>query len=152
MATSVQLAYSVAVILTFPLQNFPALEIATQSIQYTLYNKYKWIKNKDSFLLKRNVLTTWLVLALAVVAATAMDSLDKVVSLMGSLLGCPIAFVIPPLIHTKLVLTDHNNNNNNNNNNGVHALRKRMNTCVALMGTVAMILASIATILTSTNN
>ncbi|MEM7318680.1 MAG: ABC transporter substrate-binding protein, partial [Pseudomonadota bacterium] len=43
------------------------------------------------------VIASVLVCLLAVVAAATMDSLDKVVSLMGSLLGCPIAFVFPPL-------------------------------------------------------
>ena len=87
-------------------------------------------------MVKRNFIATILVLLLAVVGATAMNSLDKVVSLMGSLLGCPIAFVVPPMIHTQLTketLTES---------------RKRMNLLVTGGGVVAMVLASIATLVT----
>lgn len=90
LATTVQLAYSVAVIFTFPLQNFPALEIVCRAF------------SSRSFFARRNVISSCLVCVLAVVAFATMDSLDKVVSLMGSLLGCPIAFVFPPLIHSRL--------------------------------------------------
>jgi proton-coupled amino acid transporter len=31
-----------------------------------------------------------------------MDVLDKVVGIMGSLLGIPLAYMFPPLIHNKL--------------------------------------------------
>ena len=31
-----------------------------------------------------------------------MDVLDKVVGIMGSVLGIPLAFICPPLIHNKL--------------------------------------------------
>lgn len=131
MATSVQLAYSIAVIFTFPLQNLPALEIAIQSIQKTLSDK---CVRKKSILLNHNVISSILVCFLAIVAVTTMESLDKVVSLMGSLLGCPIAFVFPPLIHCQL---DPN----------LSVGRIRTNYFVAGLGFISMILASIITIL-----
>merc|ERR1719343_103024 len=93
LATSVQLAYSIAVVFTFPLQNFPALEISTRSIQ-TRFSKT----------IPRNMISCINILLLGLVALFTMDSLDKVVSLMGGLLGCPIAFCFPPMIHLKLVL------------------------------------------------
>jgi solute carrier family 36 (proton-coupled amino acid transporter) len=64
-----------------------------------------------------------------------MDSLDKVVSLMGSLLGCPIAFIFPPLIHLKL--DEH-----------ITPARKRGDQIVVAAGFCAMILASAITLLT----
>ena len=131
LATTVQLAYSVAVIFTFPLQNFPALEIATQSIPQTVSET---CVHKKSVLLHHRVIASILVCLLALVAVTTMNSLDKVVSLMGSLLGCPIAFVFPPLIHCGL---DPN----------VTPWRMRTNYIVAGLGFVAMVLASITTIL-----
>lgn len=76
-----------------------------------------------------------MVCALAGIAVMAMDSLDKVVSLMGSLLGCPIAFVVPPLIHSRL---DAN----------ISPQRKFVNQIVAGLGILAMILASLATVIT----
>ena len=65
-----------------------------------------------------------------------MDSLDKVVSLMGSLLGCPIAFVFPPLIQLKLMGDD------------MTSTGRLLNYFVMALGFVAMVLASITTILT----
>lgn len=132
MATTVQLAYSFAVIFTFPLQNFPSLEIACRSIVSVMDDT---CGKSMSFPHQRNVIASILVCILAAVAISTMDSLDKVVSLMGSLLGCPLAFVFPPLIHTKL---DPN----------LSKGRKLSNRVVAVLGICAMILASVTTLLT----
>ena len=130
LATTVQLAYSIAVIFTFPLQNFPSLEIACRSIPS--------IMQKSCFgatcLQQRNVISSFLVCILALVALSTMDSLDKVVSLMGSLLGCPIAFVFPPLIHAKLDPT-------------IPPGRRIGNFIVAGLGICGMVLASITTLI-----
>lgn len=130
LATSVQFAYSIAVIFTFPLQNFPCLEIAYRSISKQL-NQVEMI---PSFWKRRSVIASGLVCLLACVAVLTMESLDKVVSLFGSLLGCPIAFVFPPLIHSQL---DPN----------LSSRRRIGNYVVASLGIVTMILASIATII-----
>lgn len=132
LATTVQLAYSIAVMFTFPLQNFPALEISTRVILSKLYGNYSI--ESGSFT-KRNIISSVLVAALAIVAVCTMDSLDKVVSLMGSLLGCPIAFVFPPLIHSQI---DKN----------ITIERLWLNRFVALLGVGAMVIASITTLLT----
>ena len=131
MATSVQLAYSFAVIFTFPLQNFPSLEIACRSISSALQDSGKLA----SCLSQRNVIGPVLVCLLAIVAICTMESLDKVVSLMGSMLGCPLAFVFPPIIHNKL---DEN----------LPRRRRMLNFVVAGCGIVAMLLASVTTLLT----
>ena len=136
MATIVQLAYSVAVIFTFPLQNFPALEIATRSISASVEK----VVSPSSVFTKRNVLSSILVCLLAVVAMCTMDSLDKVVSLMGSLLGCPIAFVFPPMIQLQLMTND------------MSSTRRAVNYCVIAVGVVAMVLASATTLLTWNGN
>lgn len=132
MATTVQLAYSLAVIFTFPLQNFPALEIACRSLSASVAK----LASPTSVFAQRNVLSSALVCLLAVVALATMDSLDKVVSLMGSLLGCPIAFVFPPLIQLKLMSEE------------LSQSRKALNYFVMALGFVAMMLASLTTILT----
>eukprot|EP00539_Tryblionella_compressa_P020257 CAMPEP_0178861546 /NCGR_PEP_ID=MMETSP0747-20121128/2335_1 /TAXON_ID=913974 /ORGANISM="Nitzschia punctata, Strain CCMP561" /LENGTH=65 /DNA_ID=CAMNT_0020528075 /DNA_START=449 /DNA_END=646 /DNA_ORIENTATION=- len=64
-----------------------------------------------------------------------MDSLDKVVSLMGSLLGCPLAFVFPPLIH-------------NNLDKNISSGRMTANRIIAGLGVCAMVLASVTTLIT----
>mmetsp|Transcript_24986 Transcript_24986/g.58630 ORF Transcript_24986/g.58630 Transcript_24986/m.58630 type:complete len:546 (-) Transcript_24986:76-1713(-) len=130
MATSVQLAYSLAVIFTFPLQNFPSLEIATRAIATSLEGS---CGNRFVFLRNRSVIASLCVFMLALVGVAAMDSLDKVVSLMGGLLGCPLAFIFPPLIQNKL---DEN----------ITKERKRNNLIIAGLGFCAMIVATSTTI------
>eukprot|EP00934_Nitzschia_sp_Nitz4_P002235 Nitzschia sp. Nitz4//scaffold78_size91513//63205//64901//NITZ4_004934-RA/size91513-snap-gene-0.125-mRNA-1//1//CDS//3329558145//2235//frame0 len=86
-STLAQLAYSVAVILTFPLQAFPALGV--------MISPHVAGPTRTIFA----TLTTCL---LALVAYVAMDSLSNVVSLLGSLVGIPIALIFPPLMHNRL--------------------------------------------------
>jgi proton-coupled amino acid transporter len=131
-ATTVQLAYSIAVIFTFPLQNFPSLEIATNSISMAMH---KACGNRTSWLQYRNVIASCLVCLLALVAIATMESLDRVVSLMGSLLGCPLAFVFPPVIHNKL-------------DQSLSKRRQRTNLIIAGLGFCAMVLASVTTLIT----
>ena len=138
-ATSVQLAYSIAVIFTFPLQNFPALEISCRAIANVMQDvKCCGMPIPNNFLTNRNTISSVLVGLLAVVAVCTMDSLDKVVSLMGGLLGCPIAFIVPPLIHHKLI-------------GGAGKLtrtRAILNGIVGLLGVVATTIATVTTIMT----
>jgi proton-coupled amino acid transporter len=71
-ATTVQLAYSVAVIFTFPLQNFPVLEIACRAIS-TALAKHEALSCKA----KRNGKSSCLMCLLAVIAVCVIESLDK---------------------------------------------------------------------------
>lgn len=132
LATTIQLAYSFAVIFTFPLQNFPSLEIACRSISSGLDAS---CGKATSFLQQRNTIASFLVCVLAIIAVMTMESLDKVVSLMGSLIGCPLAFVFPPLIHNKL-------------DSSLSASRRLSNRIVSILGLFAMVLASVTTLLT----
>jgi len=94
MTTTVQLAYSLAVIFTFPLQAYPALEIICRTLRPS---------NKKTSSNHRKLITSTTVVLLSFIAIAEMKSLDHVVSLVGALLGCPIAFVFPPLIHNHIV-------------------------------------------------
>jgi len=98
LATTVQLAYSLAVVFTFPLQNFPALEIVCVAIERLLSSE----KVSGGSVTQRNMISSCLIVGLSIIALITMNDLDKVVSLMGSLLGIPLAFVMPPLIQNKL--------------------------------------------------
>mmetsp|Transcript_11785 Transcript_11785/g.27956 ORF Transcript_11785/g.27956 Transcript_11785/m.27956 type:complete len:599 (-) Transcript_11785:267-2063(-) len=159
-ATTVQLAYSLAVMLTFPLQNFPSLEIACTAIGTLLVKvSSSAIVQSNNKLLgilqilqRREVLSSLLVCALALVAIMTMDRLDKVVSLMGGLLGCPLAFVFPPLIHNKLAsitpgTESHNPSETRNDGYYLSNRRRLQNKVVAILGVFAMVVATIATIL-----
>jgi proton-coupled amino acid transporter len=152
LATSVQLAYSVAVILTFPLQNFPSLEIActaiAESMQRILLQASSCCGDRHRsatariflpMLTSRNAIASVLVCLLGVIAFWTMERLDKVVSLMGSLLGCPLAFCFPPLIQNAL---------DERFANALSTRQKWQNNLVALIGLGAMVIASAATLLT----
>ena len=80
-------AYTVAVLFTFPLQNYPALEITCRSISHSLSTSTYLLNNMPprihQWIMERNTIAAGLVCVLAVVALTTMDELDKVVSLMG---------------------------------------------------------------------
>lgn len=150
LATTVQLAYSLAVMLTFPLQNFPSLEIACKASESLLLkvsaSSIVRSNNKLFGLVqifqRREVITSLIVCFLALVAILTMDHLDKVVSLMGGLLGCPLAFVFPPLIHNKLASMPGSYVPYN-----LSRGRRLRNKIVAALGLCAMIVATITTIM-----
>jgi len=75
------------------------------------------------------------VVSLSIVAISAMNDLDKVVSLMGGLLGCPLAFVLPPLIENEL-------------GEGRIGSQKRVaNLVVAAFGVGAMFISTLTTLI-----
>ena len=122
-AMTIQLAYSAAVILTFPLQAFPAMEV--------LKNNLLGPENDDH--VQRSVLSTLVICLLGVVAICAIDYLGNVVSILGALFGIPLALVVPPLMHNKLV-TDSSK------------ATKWLNYVVVAIGFMAMGAASFGTI------
>ncbi|KAL7543402.1 hypothetical protein ACHAXR_012819 [Thalassiosira sp. AJA248-18] len=138
LATTVQLAYSLAVVFTFPLQNFPSLEIVCTAVEQMLKSSSDEVGSDGisdgSSSSHRKIISTILIILLSVIAVLTMDHLDKVVSLMGSLLGCPLAFVVPPLIQNQI---------------GVGQIGERkqwLNIMVVCFGVSAMIISSITTI------
>ena len=120
-STLVQLAYSLAVILTFPMQAFPALEVVFHSLSSKLQ---PW---------QRNTISSLITCLLGVIAYYSIDYLGNVVSLLGSLVGIPIALIFPPLMHNLLCASDK-------------TATRRMNYLVAGLGLGAMGAASYATI------
>lgn len=127
-STAVQIAYSIAVIFTFPLQAFPALEVAC----HTTTAKAGDLQH-ESAIFKRNVTASLIICSLGVIAYMAIDYLGNVVSILGSLVGIPIALVYPNLMHNILV---------KNSSKSV----RTMNYCVAGLGLFATAAASYITI------
>lgn len=108
-AVAVQLAYSVAVMLTFPLQAFPAMQVAR-----TVWQQVVGVdmgaggggggaSNDSDDTLRHNVFSTTIVVVLGIIAVLSMEYLGNVVSILGSLFGIPLALVFPPLLHNALV-------------------------------------------------
>lgn len=129
----VQVAYSIAVIFTFPLQAFPALEVVTNKRNGNGKKKSTHTQSESSALYRRNVTASIIICFLGIVAILAIDYLGNVVSLLGSLVGIPIALIYPPLIHNKLVKDSSR-------------LTRVMNYCLSCVGFVAAMIASYTTI------
>ena len=128
LTTIVQLAYSVAVFFTFPLQAFPALEVTLRT------GKTKAGSDNSSAIFDRNVKASFLVCGLAIIAFYAQDYLGNVASILGSLIGVPIGLIFPNTMH--LILAK-------DSSLGVRAT----NCFVIAVGVTATIVASTTTIL-----
>lgn len=91
----VQLFYSLAILLSTPLQLFPAIRILENGlfIRSGKYNvKIKWQKNVFRFCL---------VFFTAFIAWGGADDLDRFVALIGSFACIPLGYIYPPLLHLK---------------------------------------------------
>ncbi|KAI0801678.1 transmembrane amino acid transporter protein-domain-containing protein [Xylaria sp. FL0064] len=95
----VQLLYSLAILLSTPLQIFPAIKI-TENALFTKSGKYnpyiKWQKNMFRF---------FMVFLCALIAWGGSDNLDKFVALVGNFACIPLTFIYPPLLHYRAVAT-----------------------------------------------
>lgn len=86
---AVQFIYSLAILLSTPLQIYPAIEITSQQLfsRTGKYNPYvKWKKNFFRF---------FMVALCAVIAWAGAGDLDKFVSLVGSFACIPLVFIYP---------------------------------------------------------
>lgn len=94
---AVQGLYSLAILLSTPIQLFPAIRILENGL-FVRSGKHnptiKWQKNAFRF---------FLVFFTAFVAWGGADDLDKFVSLIGSFACIPLVYVYPPLLHLKSV-------------------------------------------------
>eukprot|EP00913_Durusdinium_trenchii_P014530 g13631.t1 len=90
----VQLAWVLQVLLTFPLQLFPAVRILEHSCSITERNSgLKWTKN---------LMRAGIVLLCMLVSLFGYTSVDNMVSMIGAL-GCiPLAITYPALFHYKV--------------------------------------------------
>ncbi|KAH6673165.1 transmembrane amino acid transporter protein-domain-containing protein [Halenospora varia] len=91
----VQLLYSVAILLSTPLQIFPAIRI-TENELFTRSGKYnpfiKWQKNVFRF---------FVVMLCAAIAWVGANDLDKFVSIVGSFACVPLVYIYPPMLHMR---------------------------------------------------
>lgn len=97
MVNAVQFMYSLAILLSTPLQLFPAIRILENELfsRSGKYNPYiKWQKNVFRF---------FLVVICALIAFGGAGDLDKFVALVGSFACVPLVYVYPPLLHLKAV-------------------------------------------------
>ncbi|CAJ2508192.1 Uu.00g093780.m01.CDS01 [Anthostomella pinea] len=114
----VQFLYSLAILLSTPLQIFPAIRI-TENALFTRSGKYnpyiKWQKNMFRF---------FVVFLCALIAWAGADDLDKFVALVGNFACIPLVFIYPPLLHYKGVAKTRT--------------RKISDICLCIFGFIAM--------------
>lgn len=85
----VQFIYSLAILLSTPLQIYPAIEITSQQL-FSRTGKYNpWIK------WKKNIFRFFMVMACAAIAWAGAGDLDKFVALVGSFACVPLVFIYP---------------------------------------------------------
>ncbi|KAI0490819.1 transmembrane amino acid transporter protein-domain-containing protein [Xylaria cf. heliscus] len=127
----VQLLYSLAILLSTPLQIFPAIKI-TENALFTKSGKYnpyiKWQKNMFRF---------FMVFLCALIAWGGSDNLDKFVALVGNFACIPLTFIYPPLLHYKAVATTRS--------------RKISDICLCIFGFIAMAYATSLTVISWVN-
>ncbi|CZT02533.1 hypothetical protein WAI453_002078 [Rhynchosporium graminicola] len=97
LVNGVQFLYSLAILLSTPLQIFPAIRI-TENELFTRSGKYnpyiKWQKNLFRF---------FVVMLCAGIAWFGANDLDKFVAVVGSFACVPLVYIYPPMLHYKAV-------------------------------------------------
>jgi proton-coupled amino acid transporter len=89
MVNGVQFLYSLAILLSTPLQIFPAIRIAETEL-FTRSGKYNpWVK------WQKNVFRFFVVMLCTAIAWIGADHLDKFVALVGNFACIPLVFIYP---------------------------------------------------------
>ncbi|KAK6197565.1 vacuolar amino acid transporter 4 [Scheffersomyces amazonensis] len=98
----IQLLYSFAILLSTPLQLFPAIRLLESKLFFRKTGKnslqVKWLKNLFRFLF---------VLFVAYIAIIGGQNLDKFVSFVGCFACIPLVYMYPPMLHLKSCCTIH---------------------------------------------
>ncbi|WVF69259.1 hypothetical protein IAT40_004035 [Kwoniella sp. CBS 6097] len=92
---AVQFLYSVAILLSIPLQLFPAVRI----MENGLFSRSG--KHNPSVKWQKNVFRGCTVLFCSLLSWAGSNELDKFVSLIGSFACIPLCFIYPPMLHLK---------------------------------------------------
>ncbi|OCF31256.1 solute carrier family 36 (proton-coupled amino acid transporter) [Kwoniella heveanensis BCC8398] len=92
---AVQFLYSVAILLSIPLQLFPAVRI----MENGLFSRSG--KHNPSVKWQKNVFRGCTVLFCSLLSWAGSSELDKFVSLIGSFACIPLCFIYPPMLHLK---------------------------------------------------
>ncbi|UZJ53153.1 hypothetical protein CBS101457_002473 [Exobasidium rhododendri] len=93
---AMQFLYSVAILLSTPLQLFPAVSILERGLFSTKSGKYN-----NTVKLSKNLFRCSIVLVATLAAWLGSNSLDVFVSFIGSVACVPLCFIYPPLLHLR---------------------------------------------------
>ncbi|KAK3308138.1 transmembrane amino acid transporter protein-domain-containing protein [Chaetomium strumarium] len=132
LVNGVQFLYSLAILLSTPLQIFPAIRI-TENALFTKSGKYnpyiKWQKNVYRF---------FVVALCALVAWGGADNLDKFVALVGNFACIPLVYIYPPMLHYKAVAKS--------------AVRRWSDVLLCIFGFIAMAYTTSLTVMSWAND
>ncbi|KAH9998794.1 transmembrane amino acid transporter protein-domain-containing protein [Russula compacta] len=92
---AVQFLYSLAILLSVPLQLFPAVRIMENSL-FTRSGKMDW-----NVKWQKNMFRFFTVMGCTVISWAGAKDLDKFVALVGSFACVPLCFVYPAMLHYK---------------------------------------------------
>ncbi|KAK3377777.1 transmembrane amino acid transporter protein-domain-containing protein [Podospora didyma] len=131
LVNGVQFLYSLAILLSTPLQIFPAIRI-TENALFTKSGKYnpyiKWQKNGFRF---------FVVALCALIAWGGADNLDKFVALVGNFACIPLVYIYPPMLHYRGVAKS--------------ALRRWSDVFLCIFGFIAMAYTTSLTVMSWAN-
>ncbi|KAK5993657.1 Vacuolar amino acid transporter 3 [Cladobotryum mycophilum] len=131
LVNGVQLLYSCAILLSTPLQIFPAIRIVETEL-FTRSGKYNpWIK------WQKNIFRFFSVMLCAAIAWGGADNLDKFVALVGNFACIPLVYIYPPLLHMKAVARTN--------------VRKWSDLALCVFGIIAMVYATSQTVMSWAN-
>jgi proton-coupled amino acid transporter len=88
---AVQFIYSLAILLSTPLQFFPAIEITSKAI----FKRSPSGRNNPAMKWKKNIYRFFMVVFCAMIAWIGADDLDKFVALVGSFACIPLVYIYP---------------------------------------------------------
>lgn len=97
---AMQFLYSLAILLSTPLQLFPAVSILERGLFSTKSGKHDY-----KIKLSKNLFRCSIVIVSTVAAWLGSSSLDVFVSFIGSVACIPLCFIYPPLLHLKACAT-----------------------------------------------
>ncbi|PWN87910.1 hypothetical protein FA10DRAFT_234050 [Acaromyces ingoldii] len=97
---ALQFLYSLAILLSTPLQLFPAVTILERGLMGTKSGKHDWRVK-----LHKNLFRCSIVAVSCLGAWLGSASLDVFVSFIGSVACVPLCFIYPPLLHLKACAT-----------------------------------------------
>jgi proton-coupled amino acid transporter len=97
---ALQFLYSIAILLSTPLQLFPAVTILERGLFASKSGKYN-----DKVKLAKNAFRASIVIVATLAAWLGSNSLDVFVSFIGSVACVPLCFIYPPLLHLKACAT-----------------------------------------------
>jgi len=92
---AVQLLYALAILLSAPLQLFPAVRIMENGL-FTRSGKRDW-----NVKWQKNVFRFFVVMGCTVISWVGANDLDKFVAFVGSFACGPLCYIYPPMLHYK---------------------------------------------------